>query len=119
MSKKPVETPSDPDETVADIAASIFREALSAIRTEIRGVVGGRIVPKGHEPAAHVAWLAKQAASVASELRKAEKGELDALKRLTAAQILLWVRQQPAEVRARVARDVAALDSKERKSVLG
>jgi len=119
MARKQPSTVEPATESLSDLAQSIFTESLTAIRDEIRGIIAHRIKPKGHDPASRVAWLAKQAASVSAEQRKAEKGELDALKRLTAAQVILWVRQQPVEARARIARDIAALDSKERKSVLG
>ncbi len=119
MARKAVKPPSDEQESVADLAASIYLESLTAIRDEIRGIIRKTIKPKGHDPASRVAWLAKQAASVAAEQRKAEKGELDAIRKLSPVVVMTWIRQQPAEVRARLVRDVSAIDSKERKSVLG
>lgn len=119
MAKKPTPAAPPTSETTSDLAASIFHESLSAIRDEIRGIVSKKIKPKGHDPASRVAWLAKQAASVAAEQRKAEAGELAAIRKLSPATVLLWIRQQTPEYRARLLREVTAIDSKERRSVLG
>ncbi|MGE5803960.1 MAG: hypothetical protein ACM358_17075 [Gemmatimonadota bacterium] len=119
MARKAVKPPEVERESVSDLAASIYSESLTAIRDEIRGIIARRIKPKGHDPASRVAWLAKQAASVAAEQRKAEKGELDAIRKLSPAVVMTWIRQQTAEYRARLVREVSALDSKERRSVLG
>jgi phage terminase Nu1 subunit (DNA packaging protein) len=117
--KKPTAAPEPARESTSDLAASIFHESLSAIRDEIRGIVTKKIKPKGHDPASRVAWLAKQAASVAAEQRKAEAGELAAIRKLSHATVITWLKAQTVEARARVARELAAIDSRERKSVLG
>jgi hypothetical protein len=101
------------------LASAIFTESLTAILGEIRGIIAKTIKPKGHDPASRIAWLAKQAAAVAAEQRKAEAGELAAIRKLSPAAVLLWVRQQTPEYRARLVREVAAIDARERKSVLG
>jgi phage terminase Nu1 subunit (DNA packaging protein) len=106
----------DPIDPTSDLAASIFGEALTAILAEIRGIRAGKIKPKGHDAASRIAWLAQRAASVAAEQRKAEAAEL---RKLTPAVVMIWIRQQTAEYRARLLRDVTAIDSKERRSVLG
>lgn len=107
------------DESTSELAASIFREALAAIRTEIRGIIGKTIKPKGHDPASRIAWLAQRAAAVAAEQRKAESGELAAIRKLSPVVVLTWIKQQTPEYRARLLREVAAIDTKERRSVLG
>jgi hypothetical protein len=56
---------------------------------------------------------------VAAEQRKAEKGELDAIKKLSPAVILAWIKEQTPEYRARLVREVMAIDSAVRRSVLG
>lgn len=117
MKKQPKPTPKT-CETTSEIAASIYSESLSAIRDEIRGIVSGKIKPKGHDRASRIAWLAKNAASVAAEQRKAEKGELESIRKLSFAVVLTWIKEQTAEARARLIRDVVAIDS-QRKSVLG
>lgn len=119
MARKAVKPPETEPESVSELAASIYLESLTAIRDEIRGIIDKTIKPKGHDPASRVAWLAKQAASVAAEQRKAEKGELDAIRKLAPAVVMTWIRQQTAEYRARLVREVSAIDSKERRSVLG
>lgn len=53
------------------------------------------------------------------ELRKAEKGEVDAVKKLSHASVMLWAKTQTVEGRARLVREVSALDAVERRSVLG
>ena len=99
-----------------DLAASIFGEALTAILAEIRGIRAGEIKPEGHDAASRIAWLAQRAASVAAEQRKAEAGEL---RKLNPTVVMVWIRQQTPEYRARLLREAAAIDSKERRSVLG
>jgi len=104
------------DLPTADLAAAIFAESLGAILREIRGIASGSIKPQGHDAASRIAWLAGRAASVAAEQRKAESGEL---RKLTPAIVLTWIREQAPEYRARLAREVTAMDAKERRSVLG
>lgn len=113
--KKHEKSPVASSETTSEIAESIFREALEHVRKEIRGLIEGRLKPKGHDPASRVAWLAQRAAAVAAEARKAEKGEVG---KLTHAAVLAWVKVQPAEYRARLVREVSALDAKGGRSVL-
>ena len=107
-----------PDST-SELAAAIFSESLSAILTEIRGIADKTTKPKGHDPASRIAWLAQRAAAVAAEQRKAEAGEIAAIKRLSPAVVLTWIKQQSPEYRARLLREVTAIDTKERRSVLG
>lgn len=116
MTKK---TSAAPVESTSDIAASIFSESLTAIRKEIRGIADKSIKPKGHDPASRIAWLAQRAAAVAAEQRKAEKADIDATRKLTAAVVMTWIKLQPVEYRARLLREVAAIDARDRKSVLG
>lgn len=106
-------------ESTTDLAASIFSESLTFIRDEIRAISSKKKAVKGHDAASRIAWLAKNAASVAAEQRKAEKGELDAVKKLSPAVIMTWIKEQTPEYRARLVREVAAIDSGARKSVLG
>ncbi|HZJ68271.1 MAG TPA: hypothetical protein VFD36_32440, partial [Kofleriaceae bacterium] len=94
-------------------------EALTAIRAEIRGVIDGSGKARRGDKTVRIAQLAQKAALVAAETRKAEKGELDAIRRLSPAVVMTWIRQQTAEYRARLLREVQAIDSKERRSVLG
>ncbi|HEY4056666.1 MAG TPA: hypothetical protein VGM39_08655 [Kofleriaceae bacterium] len=106
-------------ETPSELAASISSESLTFIRDEIRGLANGKKKSKGHDAASRIAWLAKNASQVAAEQRKAEKGESDAIKKLSPAVLLAWAKEQTPELRARFVRDIAAIDSKDRKSVLG
>jgi hypothetical protein len=119
MAKKATQAATSASETTSDLAATIFHEALTAIRKEIRAIAAKEIKPKGHDPASRIAWLAGRAAAVAAEQRKAEKGEIDAIRKLSPAVVMTWIRQQTAEYRARLVREVTAIDSKERRSVLG
>lgn len=116
--KEPEAKPAEP-ETTAAIASSIFAESLTAIRKEIRGIANGSIKPDEHDPASRIAWLAEKASKIEAERRKAEKTELDAIRKLSPAVVMTWIRQQTPEYRARHVRDVTALDAVERRSVLG
>lgn len=107
------------DESDVDLVSSIFLRALKAIDTEIQGLISGTIKPKGHDKASRIAWLVKNVASVAAEQRKAEKAELDSVRRITPGVVMQWIKLQTPEYRARLVREVQALDAKERKSVLG
>lgn len=102
-----------------DTAACIFDESLAYILDEIRGIVNGDVEPEEHDAASRVARLAKQAASVAAEKRKAENADLTAIKKLSPSVVMTWVKAQSAEFRSRLVRDIVALDAKERRSVLG
>jgi hypothetical protein len=119
MAKQKPKTPTRTNETTAEIAASIFSESLAHLRDQIRGIRDGAIDTAPHDPASRIAWLAERAAKVAAEQRKAEKGEIDAIKKLSPAVMLTWVKAQTPEYRARLVRDIAALDAVDRKSVLG
>lgn len=119
MTKRARKAPDPPLIATGELAASIFGESLTAILAEIRGIRAKTIKPKGHDAASRIAWLAQRAAAVAAEQRKAEKGELDAIRKLSPAVVLTWIRQQTAEYRARLVREVTAIDSKQRRSVLG
>lgn len=109
----------------ADLAASIFDESLTFLLEQIRDIKSKKTPatkkgqPKGLDPAYRVAVLAKHAAQVAAEQRKAEKAIADSLKKLTPTQIIAWAKQQPSDVRARLVRELVAIDSNERRSVLG
>src|SRR5689334_22057761 len=119
MSRTTKKTAKPMPDSTPELAAAIFSESLTAILTEIRGIADKTIKPKGHDPASRIAWLAQRAAAVAAEQRKAEKADLDAIKRLSPAVVITWIKQQTPEYRARLLRDVAAIDNKERRSVLG
>ena len=106
-------------ETVGDVSASIFLESLSAIRAEIRGIIAGSIKPTEHDATSRIAWLAQRAAAVSAEQRKAEQGEVNAIRKLSPVVVLTWIRQQTAEYRAKLLRDISGIDATERRSVLG
>lgn len=112
-------TPSKKLEDTSDFAGRIFATSLSYLLDQITGITTGTIKPKGHDPASRVAWLAQRAAAVAAEQRKAEKGELDAILRLSPVVVMKWIRGQTAEYRARLVREVSAIDAQDRRSVLG
>ena len=118
MRKKSAKSSSKAAETAPEIAASIAVETLTEIRAEIRGLLDGSRQRRG-DKMVRIALLAQRASQVAAEQRKAAKGEGDAIRRLSPAVVLAWVRQQTAEYRARLVRDVAAIDASERRSVLG
>lgn len=119
MATKRPKPPPKITETTPEIAASLFAESLVAIRDEIRGLVSGAIKPGEHDKTSRIAWLAKNAAAVAAEERKALKDELDAIRKLSPTVVLTWIKQRTPEQRARFAREIMSFDAKERKSVLG
>lgn len=101
------------------MVSSMLNTGLAGLQTYVDAmseVVGESTDPESAESFAH---LLTKVAQVAGELRKAEKLELDALKKLTPAEIFVWAKQQTPELRARLVRDITALDAVERKSVLG
>lgn len=119
MSKKKPKSPTRAPETASEIAESIAVEALSAVRREIRGVIDGSGPSRRGDKVARVAALAQKAAAVAAEQRKAQKAELAAILRLTPQAVMTWIRQQAPEYRARLVREVTAIDAPNRRSVLG
>jgi hypothetical protein len=118
MSKTHRKSSSGPRETAADIAASISAASLSVIRDEITTLSAAKGRARRHA-IGRIAQLARQAAPIAAEHRKAEKAELAAIARLSPTVVMTWIRQQSPEYRARLVRDVAAIDGAARKSVLG
>lgn len=119
MGSRSRKSSSEAAETTAELATSIFSESLSVIREEIRVLALTKPGRARRGAIARIASLAKQAAPIAAEQRKAEKGEFDAIRRLSAGVIMTWIRQQTPEYRARLVREVTAIDAKERRSVLG
>lgn len=94
-------------------------EALTAIRKEIRGVIDGSSPSRRGDKTARIAQLAQRGAIVAAEVRKSEKLEGDAIRKLSPAVVMTWIKAQTAEYRARLVRDVTALDDPMRRSLLG
>jgi len=104
-------------ETAGEVAADIARITLRAIRAQIQALGGGAATSAATK---QVAQLAERAAKVSAELRKAEKGAVDALDRVSPGALLAWMQRQTPEFRARHIREVAAMDARgERGSVLG
>lgn len=119
MSKKTTQLPTDTPESAAEIASTMAVEALTAIRKEIRGIIDGSAPARRGDKTVRIAQLAQRGAVVAAEQRKAEQAELSAVMKLSPAVVMTWIKAQTAEYRARLVRDVAALDGGSRKSVLG
>lgn len=119
MSKKTGNSSTAPPETAAEVAASMALEALTAIRKEIRGIIDGSANSRRGDKTARIAQLAQRGALVAAEVRKAEQRDIAAVQKLSPAVVMTWVRAQTAEYRARLVRDVTALDDPDRRSVLG
>lgn len=119
MTKTTTKQAADADETASDIAAGALRASVVRIRDEIQEIADGTKKPKPRDPTVRIAQLAKIIAPIAAELRKAEKAELDAIRRITPGVVMQWIKLQTPEYRARLVREVQALDAKERKSVLG
>lgn len=111
-------SPKSSSESPSELAATIASEALTVIRDEIR-LFSDRKGRSRRHAISRIATLARQAAPIAAEARKAEKADLDAIKRLSPAVVLTWIKAQTAEYRARLVREVSAIDNKERRSVLG
>jgi hypothetical protein len=63
--------------------------------------------------------LSAKASQIAGELRKAEKADKDSIRTITPAVMMSWIRMQTPEYRAKLVREVIAIDDKNRKSVLG
>lgn len=112
-------TDEKPIESAEELAAAVFLEALSAIRTEIKGIADGSIKPEGHDRASRIAWLAGKATSIAAELRKAQAAADAATKKISSDTLVSWAKLQTREARARLTAAIAAIDSPTRKSVLG
>lgn len=110
-------------ETGSQLAADVFSLSLRAIRDEILRILSGS-KPKGGgraggDATTRIANLSARAAVLAGELRKAEKAEFGAARELTHAMVLTWARQLSRDARARLLRDVGAIDNPNRRSVLG
>ena len=103
-------------ESSTDIAESIAAESLTAIRTEIRGIVTGKIKPKEHDAASRIAWLAQKASAIGAEQRKAEAAERKRIAELNYGDVLAYIRQLSTDRRAHLMREVQALE--ETRSVL-
>jgi len=118
MKKQPKQTARDA-ETTQTIAQDVYALTIRAIRDEIRSLLSGKSKPKGDFTVVETcAYLTKQASTFAAEQRKAEKSDMDAIRKLSPATMLAWVKAQTPEYRARLVRDIAAMDATERRSVL-
>jgi hypothetical protein len=104
---QPIPAPSG-HETTTELAANIFSRALRFIQTEIDGIIAGRIQPKEHDAASRVAWLAKQAASVASEERKADAERRRARDELDKDDVLGFLRALSGPEWSEVKREIDA-----------
>jgi len=114
----PIELP-ETDESPSEIATDIMRLALLRVREEVRGIVDGSIDHEKHGPAERCAFLAKETAPVARELRLAEKGAAQAIEDITEATVRAWFRLQTNEMRVRVANEALELGSSARRSAIG
>lgn len=110
---------SQTEESTSAIASAALRESVVRIRTEINELAGGKMKPKPKDPIMRIGALMKILGPIAAELRKADKAREDSVRRITGAVVSEWIRLQTPEYRARLVREIEALDSKERRSVLG
>lgn len=108
-SKPPVDDSELPD----NLAESIMQRTLRHLWHEMDRLEG---LPEG---ALEMGKVAKLALEINGEMRKAEKLEMNAAKALDHSQVLSWARQQTPELRARVVKELVAIDNPNRRSVLG
>jgi len=105
-----------PSETTSAAPVEALRSAMRIISAEILDAEASK---KGSRKRAHVPRLAAQAVMLFAELRKAEKAQAQAAAELSHGLVLSWAKQQTREVRARLLRDLEAIDNPHRRSVLG
>lgn len=98
------------EETSDELTEDIFSASLGAIRNEIRGLASGAIDPKPHDRASRIAWLAKNAAAIAAEQRKAKLANLRANRNLTPQQLLAYFKGLSRAERSAWIRDITAMD---------
>lgn len=110
MPKKPKKPPPTPVSS-ADVGDAILRESLEAIHDEIRGIRKGTVAPGKHDPISRIAWLAKNAASVVAEVRKAAAAEAKRVGSMRFEDVLAYIRQLPRDQRAHLLREGAAIDA--------
>ncbi len=111
--KKQRSTTKIDDRSSEDVAESVFVQSLQAIDDEIRGLRDGSIKPsKRFDKASRIAWLAKQAASFAAELRKAKAAAEKKRDHITRALVIDWARTLPPTERGQVVREIQAIDTR-------
>lgn len=125
MAKKPA----DRIESVTELASKAFAAAIRAIGDEIQAltkapaelgeVAKGKTAVGAHDPTDRIAMLASKVAVIVGEQRKLEKARTKELADLTSTDVVAWARMQSKESRARVLRELAAIDNPNRRSVLG
>lgn len=101
MKKKPKKPALEPRDGAA-VAESVFSQALAAIDDEIRGLRNGTLKPGKYDTASRIAFLAKNAASFAGELRKARAADEKKRGSLSAQEIVARVREMEPNERAHV-----------------
>jgi hypothetical protein len=106
----------EPDKKTADVIREGLEEAVQVIRDDIHEA---RMSAQGTPERAAVPRMAAQLVAIGCEIRKAAKAELNSLRDITPAAMLQWVRLQTPEVRARLVKDITAIDAPARRSVLG
>src|SRR5690349_9678754 len=113
MAPKKQQTSSEKRETVASVAEDINTLVLTALREEIRRLVGGKKKPRGKYTVAEtVAHLGQRASQVAAEQRKAAAEERKRLGAITPAMVLAWFRTIPTDERRQLVREIQELDAR-------
>lgn len=109
-----VPKPHETDKKTADVIREGLEEAVQVIRDDIHEA---RMSSPGTPERAAVPKMAAQLVAIGCEIRKAAKAEANALRELTPSVLVAWAKLQTVEARARIVRELLAIDS--RKSVLG
>lgn len=105
-----------PPESGSEATSRALEAAVRVMGAEIEAAEATKPGSKARQ---RVPRLAAELVAVADAARKRAKLELDALRDLTPGNVLAWARQQTPEVRARLVRDIGAIDNPNRGSVLG
>lgn len=93
-------------DTLERLMGPAAQAALAASRE-----ASGEYAEKSAKAASHVAWLTKQAAQIAGELRKVEAHNNTQLKKLTLATVLEWYRQLDDDSKGDFERRIEAIRS--------
>src|SRR5258705_6052963 len=102
--KTPKPTPEAPETGEQDL----FELSLGYLRTQIKLVIDGKAAKTKHDPAYRVASLARMAAQVEAERRKARAADEKKLERISRPLVMAWLRTLSREECESIGREAIA-----------
>lgn len=117
MTKKPTQSTENSVEAADELGIGVLIRALRIIETALTRIEETKGLSEADMNRA--VMLGQRAAPICAEIRKMVKAEKDGIREIAPATVREWLRLQSPESRARIRKDLDAMDVANRKSVLG